>query len=575
MNADENARPVPKEGKPPKRRRLIGPRGLGFKLFVVLALLLFLYFFINTLVFLSSFTKQMESKVLHHAIQVSDLVKRSTRYSMHKNHREDLANIIDNIGREEGIEGVWIYNKAGEIRFSSHPSDLNHMLDKEAEQCVFCHQGGQAKGTIPVENRYRFLRAEDGSRVLGMINPIENEPSCANASCHAHPADEKLLGLLDIQMSLKDTDEGVAETRRKVILVSCGLVFLAAVLFWGLVHWFVQRPVTKLIEGTRAVAGMNLDTTIDLRSRDEFGDLAASFNRMTWELKRANLKLQEWSNTLEEKVRQKTAALEKAQSHLILAEKMASLGQLAAMVAHEINNPLAGILTYSKLSIRYLETEADAARIGEALENLGVIRDEARRCGDIVKNLLLFSRKTGSASAPCELNAVVERSVDLTRHSFEVKGVELAMELEEGELHIHCNQDGIQQVLLGLLINALEAVTDPPGRVTVRTQCLPAEKKVRIVVADTGGGIPEDVLPHIFEPFFTTKEKGKGTGLGLAVVYGTIERHGGSISVRSEPGEGTEFTIDLPEKPDGRNGPETPDVRWAVVRERAARGDHG
>ncbi len=521
------------------------PRGLGFKLFVFLALFLLLYFAINTLIFLESYANQVEYDVVHHAIQVSELVKRSTRYSMLKNHREDLANIIDNIGREEGIEGAWIFNKEGEIRFSSRPGDLLTTLGKEAEQCAFCHEGGEAKGTIPVENRYRFLKAPDGSRILGMINPIENEAACSSAACHAHPAGETLLGLLDIQMSLKDADEAVAHTRRKIILLSFLILIPTAALFWGLVHFLVHRPITKLIEGTRQVASMNLDTTIDIRSRDEIGDLADSFNSMTSDLKRANGQLQEWSATLEDKVRRKTRELEKAQAHLILAEKMTSLGQLAAMVAHEINNPMAGILTYAKLCLRQLGGCPDRARIAEAEENLGFIRDEARRCGEIVKNMLLFSRKTGGAIVENDLNAIVKRSVDLMRHSFEVKGVDLAFESEEAALPVCCDQDGMQQLLLALLINALEAIPEPPGRVDVRTSRLPGEEKVLIEVADTGAGIPEDVLPRIFEPFFTTKEAGKGTGLGLAVVYGIVERHGGRISVASSPMSGTTFTIAL------------------------------
>jgi two-component system NtrC family sensor kinase len=291
---------------------------------------------------------------------------------------------------------------------------------------------------------------------------------------------------------------------------------------------------------------MNLDHRIDVSSDDEIGDLAASFNGMTEELKRANQAIQEWSATLERKVQQKTAALEKAQSHLVLAEKMSSLGKLSAMVAHEINNPLTGILTYAKVSLRGLERGSDPAVIADVNENLGIIRDEAKRCGGIVKNMLAFSHRTGGQMELEDLAAIVRRSVGLVHHSFEVKGVELSMELPDGETIVSCNADSIQQILIALLINAFEAIGPTPARVRVALQRLPADGMVRLTVADNGSGIPPEILPHVFEPFFTTKETGTGTGLGLAVAYGVVTRHGGWISAESGTEGGTVFTVELP-----------------------------
>jgi two-component system NtrC family sensor kinase len=526
-------------------KRSLGKWGLGFKLFLLLTLFLFLYFVFNTFVYLRAYSTQLEANVIHHAIQVSDLVKRSTRYSMLKNHRENLANMIDNIGREEGVEGVWIYNKEGKIEFSSRPGLLYQTLEKDAEQCIFCHQGDEAKGTIPVENRYRFLQSENGYRVLGLINPIENEKSCSSAECHAHDPDEKLLGLLDIQMSLQTVDASVAETRRNIILFSCLMVLLTAALFWGLIHRFVHRPVRKLLEGTRQVADMNLDYRIDMDSGDELGVLAGSFNRMTDQIKQANIEVQEWSSTLEKKVRQKTLELEQAQSRLILVEKMASLGKLSAMVAHEINNPMSGILTYAKLSMRNL-AKGGPEEVKDTLENLGVIRDEAKRCGDIVKNLLAFSRKSPAETSRNDLNAIVRRAVNLVQHSFDVKNASIDAQLSDGPLSVTCARDGIQQMLVALLINALEALPEGAGKVTVTTRLREKERLVRLTISDNGTGIAQDVLPHIFEPFFTTKEMEKGTGLGLSVVYGIVKRHQGEVSVDSRPGEGATFTVDIP-----------------------------
>ncbi len=498
-------------------------RSLGFRVFLAFSGLFFAFFAITIYVFLSSYSTQLEKNVIHHATQVSDLIKRSTRYSMLKNHREDLGNIIDNIGREEGIEGVWIFNKEGEIQFASRPADLHRILDKKAEQCVFCHRTEGAKGTIPVENRYRYLTAEDGTRMLGMINPIENESSCANAECHAHPPEEELLGLMDIQMSLREVDQSVADTRWKILVISGFLVLLTPLVFWALVRRVLHKPISKLIEGTRQVANMNLDHKIDVASKDEIGDLALAFNTMTENLKNA-------------------------QQQMILREKLASLGKMSAMVAHQLNNPMSGMLTYAKLSRRNLERNPSSETIRDTLENLNVMGEEARRCGVIVNNLLNFSRTAMGKKGRWDLNAIVRRTADLLRHNFEVKNAKLDLDLADKELLLECDQGALQQLLVEIMVNAMESLDAAGGRVTIRTREVAASGTIRIEIEDTGKGIPEDLLSSIFEPFVTTKEAERGTGLGLAVVYGVVQDHDGTISVDSRMDAGTLFTIDLPDR---------------------------
>jgi two-component system NtrC family sensor kinase len=305
------------------KRAFSFPHNIGTKLFMLLALLLLLVLVI-TLINTNLFTRQIENNVRNHAIQVSDLIKGSTRYSMLKNHREDLANIIANTGREQGIEGIWIYDKYGEVHFASDSTELNKTVAKEAEQCCFCHTAQQAKGTIPKENRIRYLRSESGDRILGLINPIENSASCSEASCHAHDPDKKLLGLIDIKMSLRDMDASVQSTRATVLLISAVLVLMTALLFRGFIRRIIHRPVSELIQGTQEVAAMNLEYEIPVSSRDELGYLSQSFNQMTQELKRSNESIREWSETLEDKIQEKTEELQRAQAHLILVEKMAS-----------------------------------------------------------------------------------------------------------------------------------------------------------------------------------------------------------------------------------------------------------
>jgi len=248
-------------------------------------------------------------------------------------------------------------------------------------------------------------------------------------------------------------------------------------------------------------------------------------------------------------VRQRRAEeeLEKTQSSLAMSEKMASLGKLSAMVAHEINNPLSGILSYAKLSSRYLGKETVARSDLESInENLSLIAGEAKRCGDIVKNLLLFAKRTLGEIREVHLNEIVNVSTKIIDHSAKMKDLELVAELDEGDDLVQCDTGAIQQILVSLIVNAIEA-SDRGKKILVRTDYHDVERVI-ITLVDQGEGIPEDVQSKIFEPFFSTKESNKSLGLGLSAVYGIVQRHAGTIQVESCVGKGTEFTITLPRK---------------------------
>jgi two-component system NtrC family sensor kinase len=522
-------------------------RSLSFKLYFLLVVLLIISFAGIMYFNVTSYTNHINESVINSAIQASDLIKRSTRYSMLKNDRENLSNIITTVGQEKGMEGIRIFNKPGKIAFSNDLAEVDTIVDKKVEQCYVCHEKEPAQVYLTTQNRIRILTSPQGYRVLGLINPIENEPECFSAACHDHSPKDKLLGLLDVKISLKSVDEETYRTRKKMVLFSSFMILVTALLFAGFILRLVHIPIRKLARGTREVANLNLDYTIDFVSKDEMGELAGSFNQMTKQLKAANEANQEWSSTLEKKVREKSEELKKAQAHLLLVEKIASLGKLSAVVAHEINNPLSGILTYAKLSLKIIQNPASLSReqISPIVQFLNVIRDEAIRCGDIVKNLLIFAKKDFGKWTEESLNKIIYNSIQLVKHKMQIKELELSQELAEGNDIIYCDSSGIQHVFVALFINAIDAMSKG-GRLKVRTNLLDSGRDVQIVVSDTGSGIPEEILPQIFEPFVSTKES---TGLGLAVVYGIIQQHKGEIEVESKPNQGTTFTITLPRRP--------------------------
>jgi two-component system NtrC family sensor kinase len=303
----------------------------------------------------------------------------------------------------------------------------------------------------------------------------------------------------------------------------------------------------RLVAGTRRIAQGDLDTRIEVTTQDELGHLAEAFNHMTSDLREAREEANRWSQELEHKVVEKTAELGRAQKQVMLMDKMASLGKLAATVAHELNNPLGGILNYAKLVERVVRDETlDEAGRQEVIRYLGAIQQESRRSGDIVRNLLLFARPVQAHLASVKLSVIIDRSLLLLRHRMEMAQVVCEYQAPADDDSLWCDADQLQQVMVALLVNAIEAMEEGGGTLRVAVTCSPDQ--VALVIADSGVGIPDTAVAHIFEPFFSTKAKESGVGLGLAIVFGIVQSHAGTIEVKSQPGRGTTFTVKLPRR---------------------------
>ena len=528
---------------------------LSFRLFLLLfgSIAVLLAFF--TAMVVREHRRHLMAAVSLSAGRTSDIIRRATRVSMLRNQRTELHETIQNLGDQPGIDLVRIYNKQGFIMFSTRAEEVQQQVDLGADACRRCHAADVPRRSLEGGEPARIFTA-GGHRVLGWITSIPNEPDCSTAPCHAHPREQTVLGVLDVWMSLDRVDAQLAESSRNMRLLGAAVAVSVALAFAWLIFRLVQRPVEELIEGTQAVAQGDLQHRIPRRSDDELGVLSASFNAMTGELERAQAENRRWAETLEDKVAEKTRELQRAHAHLMQMDRMASLGKLSATVAHEINNPLAGILTYARLVERELVGGSVSPPSVESMKrSLQMISSETRRCGEIAQGLLVFARTSALKTESVHLLELVDRALSLVRHHFELRNIEVHRTVTGENDVVDCSPGEIQQALMGLLVNAAEAMPHG-GALQVSTSL--EGTSVRVAVQDAGVGIPPEILPRIFEPFFTTKSETKGVGLGLAVVYGIMQRHGGRVEVESKVDVGSTFTLvwprqarERPEKDEG------------------------
>ncbi len=581
------------------------------------------------------------AEVKRHAFELSETVKSSTSYDMLYNQREHIQNIITTIGRQKTIRDVKIINKAGQIIYSSSTTDIGKLVDRNAESCNACHNAGKPLESLTIKEVTRIYNT-DTSRILGVINPIYNEKSCWSADCHVHSKEQKVLGVLDVTISLDDVDKQIQRSEIEIaIFAVTAIIFIGFIIGFFVKRW-VLTPVDNLLQATNQVSSGNLNYTITEMREDELGMLAKSFNNMTKKLAEARMQL-------------------------FQSDKMASLGRLAAGVAHEINNPLTGVLTYSSFLLKRTQNNP------EMQEDLKVIVRETKRSREIVKSLLDFARQSVPKKNEADLNEIIDRAISVVASQLTASHIKIVKELSDDIPKVTVDANQIQQVFINLIVNASDAIGEKGGKITISSNLLrlspygitqikkatcpkrhnlidpqvkidglpsikvkaryegnegfvyldpmygksrhqygieveenkmiefmcpecnsslqdlnlkcpncgdpvfafeiPQQGRyeicsrkgcsfqvwdavdsggqkeyVEIKLADSGCGIAKEDLAKIFEPFFSTKGQ-KGTGLGLAVIWGIIDNHNGTINVESELDKGTTFIIRIPVKP--------------------------
>ena len=495
---------------------------------------------------------QLLQDAANHVTQISEVLTKSTRYAMLQNQPDYVLRIIEDVVRQHNIKKVRIFSKEGRIIHSTYPPEIGQKVDRKAEACVLCHKGEQPLEQVPQSERSRVYAGPDGRRLLGSMEVIRNEPSCYNAACHQHARSTTVLGVLDIVYSLDEIDRAMQRSTYTMAAASLAFIVVVAAFLTLFVHRLVYVPLRDLESGAKRLSQGDLEKPIPVRSDDEFGRLANSFNAMTAALRNSQLELRDWGRTLEQKVETRTRELRVAEAEAARGEKLASVGLLAAGIAHELNNPLTGILTFSTLIRKGFADGSPQA------EDLDLVIRETKRCAAIIRRLLDFAREKAPEKKFADLNQVIEDTVRIVERPASFRDIQITTELDRQLPPVWIDADLIQQVIMNMLVNAQQAI-EGEGRIVVRTRRCPQPRRsepgvepvpmAELSIADTGCGIPEKNLRHIFDPFFTSKEVGKGTGLGLSVSHGIVRAHGGSIEVESRVGEGSTFRVCLPFNP--------------------------
>ncbi len=499
--------------------------------------------------------KQVYSEVVRGSESISEAIGLSIDREMKLNHREGVAEMLQAVGNRDGIEGIRLFDKEGRIVYSSRLREVGTVVDTLAQPCASCHATGtplrvMSSSRLPP----RTYTNAAGERILSTIHVIRNQEGCQGAHCHVSPARQSVLGVLDVSVSLDSAEARLASSTRGALLFSGLAVILITAALILIISRSVRKPINRMVAATRRLAGGDPALQVPRGAAREIGILAGAFNEAVESLNSSNRRLEEWASTLEERVAQKAAELRDAQFQVVRAEKLSSVGLVAAGIAHELNSPLMAILTYSHLVRRAVPPDS------QAFEDLRMIEQQANRSAAIIRQLLDYSRKQEEApvTEPCDVAQVLAGAAELLKVEMQNADVHLTVAVPDDLPEVEAQPGQLMQVFVNLMMNAVQAMphggdlsveADTVARSAYASAGLPPHsgtEVVRIAFRDTGVGIAAADLSKVFDPFFTTKPVGQGSGLGLSVSQGLIRGYRGTILVESDGRTGTVFTVLLP-----------------------------
>lgn len=521
---------------------------------LIIAILSFFLFASYSVIFRSVNEQYLTTIIHQNGSNIGSIVEGALYHSMLRNDKSELYNTLDIINTLTGIDEVNLYDSFDSLIYSSYSQDAVHFNDPN---CLNCHsdlnalfpEKGNTFRIIEHESSCSMYQMDNEQRYLLIRNPILNETSCYTAKCHAHGKEDYILGSLIIKMPLGKFDNAVQNSSTKYFLLAAIATILLSSSLVLFTRKNIKNPLNALVVASLAVARGDRDARLKIKPKqlDDMRMVSLAFNKMLDNLQTANTELENWSKQLEYKVQKKSEELSSVQNELIQIERIASLGKLSASVAHELNNPLSGILIYTKLIYKQLSNpELDNSKRETMLKHLKFIESETKRCGDIVRGLLDFSHKDQTEHAPSHLHDILSSTYDLMKHPMKIANISFITNFTAKYDHVSCSPNQIKQVCLAMLVNSKEAM--PPaanGEVIIQTSN-PDDDSVIFEIIDNGKGIAKENIQHIFEPFFSTKHEASGIGLGLAIVHGIVSSHNGTIKVDSDPGIGTKFIITLP-----------------------------
>jgi len=507
------------------------------KLTFATSLILLVFMGVLDTINLNNFRKIMVEYAVSNSEEVADIINQSAYDAMMKNDKAALYHMIGRIAESKNIEHIRLIDQKGKVVFSNITGEIGSVIGKHADECNMCHNSASADVSTSSINRSRIITTRSGKEALGFTKAIYTQPACLTATCHFHDSKDTVLGLLDISISLEMLRQKSHEYRLEFVFLTCLLLLLIGLLVTILTHYLVDIPVQRLVRHSALVAAGDLESRVPVTSRDELGELSESVNLMTESLASADKELKGWAISLESKVEERRREIMRMEEQLRRSEKLASLGTLAAGVAHEINNPLTGILLYASI------LNGDKRLDPDLLPDVERVISETQRCAGIVKDLLEFSRESLPEKEAIYLNVLLDEVVTLFHQQPDFSRIDIRKNYAADLPQISVDPNQIREIFINLVINAGHAMSKV-GELDISTYRSADGRYVCAVLKDNGDGIAEENLARIFDPFFTTKAE--GTGLGLAISYGIIENHGGKIEVKSRVGEGTTFTVMLP-----------------------------
>ncbi|MEW6219474.1 MAG: ATP-binding protein [Thermodesulfobacteriota bacterium] len=469
------------------------------------------------------------------------------RYPMSVGDNEAVKHALADIRQDMADVEVYVCDDRGRIVWSTHSDTAqSHLSAVLAGPEALAAVAAMLEQGRPPD--CSFDDTSHGKKALVTMLPIRNRSECV----HCHGESRPILGGMVVRTDFQHSIERMTAGSIRTVLVTMVGIAALIILISFQIRKLVRLPVANLVQGAGAVASGDLDVVIPVTSLDELGGLAKSFNQMTGELRAARGEIERWTHSLEELVEERTTQLKKAQEGAIQAEKMASIGRMAAIVAHEINNPISGIRTYARLLLKKQGEIFVPGISPNLIRYLETIESEAVRCGEIVKSLLQFSRPTRLQLAPQRLAPLIAEAVGLVQPQLEATGCRVDQVAPVEGLMVACDPQRLKQALVAILINATNAVVKDQGVIEVGCQVRGDGQTVAVAIRDNGAGMDEETRQRMFEPFFTTKldqlkeNAGPNIGLGLTVVDEIVRLHGGEIQVQSQKGAGTTITIILP-----------------------------